>query len=409
MARTTNTRWMEPQYGEDFELIPPGTELPYTAERRGPIGPALILSVMALAALLIAARMFTSNQGAGFVLRILGPAVLATVGLGLLVVCWFLMRSGKLRITPDGVQFEPLDGVGTAWGEEPTSAYKGVLRSVKVTEEGDNDGTTVRYVLVLQHSSNPRKNVLLYSATSEHGLLLRQRHYAHLFNLPALIETEDGLERIAPEDLDKPLAERARTGVHGALPPAGPPPRNLAVRIEGDTVTMRTHRRALRASVVVGAVITAVGIWFSLGAWADLRRGGGAGDPDVVLGLAFGLIVLVVGLAVAAAGMIVVHVLRASPERIESWHEVAGRAFGRVSMNTRDAREVNVVPHGIHPLARALGLDGAVGGVACGPVVVISGRASTITFGHALSKEERRWVRECVLSVLAASGPEDAG
>ena len=403
MAQRTHTHWPGPSDGEDFDLLPAGAELPCHVTGAAPVAARIVMCGFGGAGLLSAFLLLLSgDDGDAF-----GAVIFGVVGLAMLTFARLLTRGTSLRITPEEVECTDLHAFRPTRWREPVSAYEGVLRRVTVRQETDD--RRLLYEVLLQHPEDPRKNVKLYSSMTDAGFLDRHRHYARAFGLPTLTETEDGVERVAPEELDRPLPARAIAGVHGAIPPAGPPPDDLSIEIRGDTVTMRTRRRTPLRYLIIGPACVTGGGWWIHWAWAGL---GGAAPivlSGLLLGALFGLLLVACGLWLVAVRLTIVQVLRICPGRVESWHQLGDRAFGHLAMDSSCVREVTGGVHGAHALLRALGLLSLGGPPACPPAVNILGKDETIVFGHVLSKESRRWVRQCVLSVLAAGDPQESG
>jgi hypothetical protein len=403
MARTTSTNWPGPGDGENFDLIPDGAELP--REVTGRVTKrwlaawffCLLITGATGKALVTVLGMFPGG-GRGLI-----PAV---VGVALLIAGWMSSRRSHLRLTSEEVECTDVSRLrGMRW-REPVSAYRGVLRRVR---SGKGMGRLrVLSETVLQHPYDVRKHVKLSSADSEDGFIERHRRHARTFRLPALTETEEGIEAAPFEKVEEPLVARSTGGPQAdAVLPASPPG-DLSVDVQGAAVAMRTRRSTSRSTLVIGLLSPVWCAWMISAMWV-----GTAGIPGIiraVMAVSTAVLLLLTAfcLGCATIGLTVRQVLRVTPKRVESWHEVGERAFGRVSLGAREIEAVTLQKQGQHPLSRALGLRGPMGNSPCGPTVAIYGSREAIAFGHVLSKESRRWVRACVLSILAAGDPGKA-
>jgi membrane protein YdbS with pleckstrin-like domain len=86
--------------------------------------------------------------------------------------------------------------------------------------------TQNRYIVELYHP-NPEKIIPLYITKSSKTVRSKWKEYAKKFKLPALINSDDGLEKIELKHLNKSLSERVKLGLekdeydtYEKLPPA---------------------------------------------------------------------------------------------------------------------------------------------------------------------------------------------
>ena len=94
--------------------------------------------------------------------------------------------------------------------EESLKNYTGVRFRVEFLQSGFL--TKNRYVVELYHP-NPDKIIPLYLSTSPKGVRQKWKEYAKKFNLPAMIDTDDGLKSIAVKDLSKSLKALYKQGL----------------------------------------------------------------------------------------------------------------------------------------------------------------------------------------------------
>ena len=145
------------------------------------------------------------------------------------------------------------------WRED-LAHYEGILWRERVvggklvhTARVRSDPTTTYQVVELLHSTRPDRTVLLYESTSESGVLARWEKAAFTYHLPALRDLGDGkISRRAPEDLGVPLRKLVQQGrVEDAFDIDAPPPRGIAWRRAGDTLTVAVRKNRWPHLIVV--------------------------------------------------------------------------------------------------------------------------------------------------------------
>ncbi len=93
--------------------------------------------------------------------------------------------------------------------KESIKNYEGVRFRITFFQSGFL--TRNRYIIELYHK-NPQKIVPLYISTSPKNIRLKWKEYARYFELPALINTDEGLMSRDTKNLDKSIKEMARLG-----------------------------------------------------------------------------------------------------------------------------------------------------------------------------------------------------
>ncbi len=227
--------------------------------------------------------------------------------------------------------------------------------------------------------------MLLYCSIQRARFRRKHQHYAELFGLQALLETSEGIEVRAPEDLTRSVPERAAAGtlsieLESLIPPPG---KNLVVQVCSERLVIRTRPGV--APGLIGKAIPAALLGSGLAALV-LHVVALPGDGwSLLLGLGLALVVAGAGASVLARG--VRHELQLTEREVCSlWRlPVAGAGW----LTRIPAEQVNaVLPHRRHGPLRRTGVE-------------IIGQKDTIHFAHGVSRPEQRWVRDCVVGVLA--------
>ena len=94
--------------------------------------------------------------------------------------------------------------------QESLDKYQGVRFRIEFMESGFM--TQNRYIVELYHQ-NPEKIIPLYITKSAKTVRSKWKEYAKKFKLPAMINTDGGLEKIELKYLNKSLSERVKLGL----------------------------------------------------------------------------------------------------------------------------------------------------------------------------------------------------
>ena len=94
--------------------------------------------------------------------------------------------------------------------QENLDKYIGVRFRIEFMESGFM--TQNRYIVELYHQ-NPEKIIPLYITRSAKTIRLKWKEYAKKFKLPAMINTDNGIEKIELKHLNKSLSEKVKLGL----------------------------------------------------------------------------------------------------------------------------------------------------------------------------------------------------
>ncbi len=271
------------------------------------------------------------------------------------------------------------EGLGAEEWTEPMASYRGVLRSYEFLGKSG-----MRFKLTLVHGADEKRNVDVFEwdallARNRVGTSwwLEQKRYARLLGLPALVKGDEGFIERRPEDLGKSVRQLVR---EGALPvqfdPTAPPPgRGLVIRSDPPALGISTKPGlAGWLAVAIGATVI---ILAAVVVAATLKQPFAPAPVIIAVGLVFSI--LVAGLC--ASGLVCAE-LSVSPEEVGWRWSVAGTFHP----GTRDKRvraerveEVAVTDYGVQVMTDEQMLE----------------------FGYALTKGEKRWVRDCIIAVIS--------
>lgn len=377
---------MSPTLGaqEEFDLGFGVTKLPFRVETRGHRGESRWLLLFTLLFGGSGAVAFGLWQSGAFEDGWLMAIVLA--GLAILAAGMSAYRYAECErwhFTHDYIECDRHDPLHRTGWRESLSAYIGVMRTERLV---DNDSGSswphILHLLRLEHATDDRRSVELYSSHSSSGLSHRQAEYARLFDLAALTETEAGVERRSPEDLGKSVRRRVAEGsLDASFDPANRPPgRNLAVRINGTGMRMWSRKGSL---AFAGRIIAMAMFWG--GILADVVFCVPAGKLPVAL-FAVGTACLVLGLAGYYLLRACREELLVSPREVRRHWRFPWGTFRGSALRTDEIEDVVV--------------QGPSGGKAA-PTVCISSSKAVLRFGVGLSAAERVWVRDCIIAVIS--------
>jgi len=299
-------------------------------------------------------------------------------------MAWSAVRNALFpkvwTFTPSAVTCSKLTPFGKRQWTEALANYRGVLASVAHVR--------TRYYpfslhkVVLQHCQDRRRSVMLYLSRSSEDFRRKHKHYARLFGLPALMETPDGLEQQAAEDVGTSVREQVAAGrlemdFDGSSPPPG---RALAMRIEDECLVMRA--RALGLVLARNAIVAPAFLSGMLILGGAFLLGGSAAIPFAVLGAAQ----LLVGAAAAMAPVMLPNELVISPQEVRTrWRHPWG-TFKESAIPADEVEQVVVAKGGRGRKATA---------------VQIISDAKTICFGAHLTRKQMEWVRDCIIAVIS--------
>jgi hypothetical protein len=292
----------------------------------------------------------------------------------------------ELELTQDGVRWTKHGRRAREW-QDPLSAYRGIAARSRVVPPRDHEELSGRVLhqLVLYHSGERSRSVVLYASFLEEGFQAKHKTYCKMLGLPRLIASSTGAEAVEVTPTTSPSGD--------VVLPVGAPPRRVRVILEGQTLRLRTKPfsfqvwDAFHALFFVLLVLSVpVVIWLLDG---PLWPSGGW------FSWIFGSMVFVFYVLVA----VLIPVLLAL-DRLASVQELtvtrAGAnyersLFGRWPVDWVDVKAEDVV--------------GVVVAEDCDPehiTVQIIGGDEVVHFGNGIrmSKREKQWVRDCVAAVL---------
>ncbi len=258
--------------------------------------------------------------------------------------------------------------------EAPLSAYRGVLK--KRRKYGKN---SYLYMVILKHAGPPAEDVVLYQSTAPENLRTRQEECARLLELPALIETDEGILERTPAELDRTVRQRVADGSLEVRfdPASGPPGSGLSVRIEGDALLLRSRPSALNYLLVAPLLLFGLVVLLSGTRGMDVLRRA----PAWV-----GVVCAAIGLGGVGWQLLVVEELLVSPHQVRRRFTTAWGSFAEEAVPSDEVEEVysGKSPDGIG-----------------GNRVQFVADSGAVSFGTSLTKAQRHWVRDCVIAVLS--------
>ena len=234
--------------------------------------------------------------------------------------------------------------------------------------------------LKLLHAHAKRRTIELYCSGSAEGLRAKQAHYALLFGVPGLIETESGVEERAPEDVGRSVRERVAAGTLAAsFDPAGKPAgRRLTVRAEGQTLVLRVRRALGWTGIAAPVLLAAPGL-----ALAAIRLALHAPLEPSPAAIGF-----LAAAALAAVGLnVLAEELHVSPHHVRKcWRPLWGGELRTEEVRAEDVTDVFMARRG---------------GARRGRTVQVVADARVLHFGGALGRAAKRWARDCIIAVIS--------
>ena len=370
---------------QSTNLIPPDQNLPYETDEESSGGVGLIIFSIVWTAIpaFMLFQAFTT-EAPWFAFLVLGVFVLIGVALFLGGVSSLVSRR-HWRITDSSVSCEATGLMGTSEWSEPLENYRGVLSESEYHSGGQNSSSYTIYKVILKHQDDEDRSVELYRSRSEEGFRKEQERYAKLFGLPALEETDEGIIERQADQLDKSLREQAAEGLLDVDfdPSQKPPGDNLRVRTEGDRLEMETLSGKFPAGCLMLTTLLLVG-------GPALALGTALGYFDIASQYIWvGGVIFLIGLAsvaLAVAGKVISEVLEVSPEEVKTVYRSPWGEFGEACVPADDVEEVVIKER-----------EDSTSGT----LVHIVTDKRTLDFGGSLSDAEKKWVRDCIITVVS--------
>lgn len=381
MSRLRSILDLKRYYGvKSFELIPESANLPFETTQRN-IANMVWQGFLALLLAVGIACIFLPFNGfreSGFGRSFMISAIAAA--LGQIVLSIHQMRIARWRFTATEVSCRSWRLLRRSQWQEPLSAYQGILRKTHFVS-GVRRQIAV-YQLTLQHSSDKHKSVLLHRSKHHKESIQRQKHYARLFNLPALIETVEGILTSEVEDLDKSVVERVAEGTLAAEFHDYAPPKDLSVKVEKGAVTLVVQRRYPGIELaLVGTALILLG-----GAIIYILR-----DEPLDLIKAVGFVIACTGGALLVISLLFTEELSISRDSLQTCMRSPWRRFRHQKIASSKISHVLVARGGV------LGSPDFVSPAA---IHIVTGE-ETIVFGRKLRKASKKWVRNCIIAVIS--------
>lgn len=368
-----------------FNLVAAGQELPVqTLDKGSKVGGGCLMGFavfwIAIPVIMIVVSL-ASGEGGWFLVI---PALFVLVGLGLFVGGLAeLKKVVYWDFSEQGVSCRKTGLFGEKEWSEPLGAYRGVLSKSVYHSGGKNSPSYTEYIVTLEHSSDKKRTVKLYSSRLQEGFRKEQERCARLFGLSALVETDQGVVERDVDDLDKSVRERVSEGAMKVeFDPSVPPPGGrLVVRPQGRELKISTAGSAMPRGVetfllfLEAAAIACVVIGLT----------GAFGAPTALA--AFAAIGAVVLPIILIASRVVRAELSVSPETVRKRFVTPWGSFAEQEVAAGDIEEVVV--------GKPMSGQGS-------PVVRIVTDDQTIELGAGLKVEEKKWIRDCIIAVISA-------
>ena len=381
------------RWTQSLNLIPPGQELPFQTLRKSiAVGIVVIVFSLLWIAASLAVIVWVLLRG-GLSPMVLLPLLPVGIGVGLFLLgVWLLTSVKEWTFTKEAVACHARSAFGRKEWEEPLTAYRGVLSKSEYHSGGKNHPSYTLYKLSLVHPAEKRRSVQLYCSSSREGFRREHERYARLFGLPALEETDDGVVERSPDELDKSVQELATEGrLKVQFDPSAPlPGKRLAVRTDEQFLHISTRAVlspvlavAFGLDALMGTALLVVGLTNALGVRAPLIA---VGALMAVVGL--------VGCIVAAVVRLVRPQLSVSPDEVRKRYVTPWGSFSEQKIPAAQVEQAVV---------------GKPTSGTGGNVVRVESDEQAIEFGAGLSDAEKRWVRDCVISVIIAGSGASAG
>ncbi len=390
MRRRSNILELKRPYGRKrLKLIPEGAHLPFEAGQNNisQLAWSTVLSLTVIVAFLCLFWPF-DKWGEGDFARSL------IIGAMLGALVQIMVSAGQIAITR--WRFTPTEVSCRSWRplrrrqwQEALSAYQGILRRTHLLD--DIRGPIPHYELILRHRSDDHRSVMLYRSKSHRESTQRQKSYARLFGLPALMESIEGISARKVEELDKSLAERLAEPTLAVGLRDYAPPKDVAVDVTDTSVFMVFKRGYPGMNAVAYA-----GVFFLLASLAIVMA---VAAEDVRIALLAGTPLMLVGMAFIAAPFFFRERVLVSPRTLEVEKGYPWNISRHKGVETSSIRDVIVAQASLPIISRG-----------AGPTAVqVITENEVIVFGRKLKKESKNWVRDCIIAVIGKGGNQGEG
>lgn len=145
---------------------------------------------------------------------------------------------------------------------EPLKNYQGVRFRIEFLAYGFINRN--KYIVELYHK-NPNKIVPLFISTHNNNIRKHWEDYAKAFNLPAMIETDEGLVVRQICDFGKSVKEMATIwNLKNKFNPKAPVPKSLIVKNKDRKLIIKIKNRLWDAYTIIGIALTMLTAIFSI-------------------------------------------------------------------------------------------------------------------------------------------------
>jgi hypothetical protein len=304
--------------------------------------------------------------------------VFAAIGLALVVGgINQMVGSTVIDIDLNSVSVTRKTMFGTRQWSEPLSRFEGALSRSEYHSGGKNRPSYTLYIVELKHV-DPKKSLRLYESKSDMCFRTVWEDYCRQLNVPAL--EMDGTRVVKREaaDLDKSVRELVREGkMKVDFDPSRPPPRELALRADGDVLELTVVRKKT-ASIVGMVVLLAVPATFMCVGFLV---------PAVPVGFGIvGAVLFAIFLLVSVSSLLSREQIRIGKESVET------RQVTRWGVRGGDSVESSRIETG------RIGTQDGRGQNA----VLLETDEGTVGIGSGLSQESLEWLKNCIARVISA-------
>lgn len=233
-----------------------------------------------------------------------------------------------------------------------------------------------RYIVELYHK-NPKKIIPLYISTNDRNVRQKWEYYARTLNLPAMVETDEGLVIREIDDLGKSVREMAeKWNIKEKFDPKAPVPGSLIVKNKDRKTIIKIRNRLWDAYSLMALFFLTAGAALAGAEFAATRswETGGTGLNSVY---AAGALLIAAALAM---------LFRREKLVIKKYKIVNVHKFMNYSRKKDEIAKTDIEA-----------VDVAVNPATGRHYVAIISGAKTIIFGKKLPIEDLRWLKNFLL------------
>ena len=237
-----------------------------------------------------------------------------------------------------------------------------------------------RYIVELYHK-NPKKIIPLYISTSDRNIRQKWEDYARNLNLPAIVETDEGVVVREISDFGKSIKEMAdKWNLKQKFNPKAPVPKSLIVKNKDRKIIIKIRNRLWDAYSLMALFFLSIGAVLTGAEFAATRswESGGCGMNSVY---AAGMLLIIAAL---------IMLFRREKLVIKKYKIVNVHKFVNYSRKKDEIAKTDIEA-----------IDVAVNPATGRHYVAIISRAKTIIFGKKLPIEDLRWLKNFLLYELS--------